>query len=44
MVFCNVDPFLQQIFLVCNMPPQIVLKPNLPAALTELQTAATTGV
>jgi anti-anti-sigma factor len=41
MVFCNVDPFLQQIFIICNMPPQIVLKPDLPAALAELQSAET---
>jgi anti-anti-sigma factor len=44
MVFCNVDLFLQQIFALCNMPPQIVLKPDLPAALAELHPTEATGV
>jgi anti-anti-sigma factor len=33
LAFCNVDPFLQQIFRICNVPPQIPVHPDEAAAL-----------
>jgi anti-anti-sigma factor len=39
LVFCHVDPFLRQIFQLCQMPQQIPLYADEPTALAALQTA-----
>jgi anti-anti-sigma factor len=36
MAFCNVDPFLGQIFQLCQMPQQIPVYADEPAALAAL--------
>jgi hypothetical protein len=36
LAFCQVDPFLEHIFVLCGIPRQIPLYPDEPAALAAL--------